>query len=55
MPDAATDDREVASIYAAAELVKITVTGATESRSPETLASAFKTIHKAIVDARLSR
>ena len=56
MPESVTTDNvAVARLLAAAELVKITPTGATASRSPEALASAFKTIYKAMGEARAGK
>ena len=50
MPESiATDNTTVATIIAAMELVKVTQT---PSRSPDTLAAAFKTIFRAIIEAR---
>ncbi len=55
MPESVTtDDREVATILAAAELVKITPINA-DAKSPEALASAFKTIYKAMGEAVAGR
>lgn len=52
MPESVTtDDRDVATIFAAAELAKITAINVT-AKSPETLAKSFRTIFKAIREAR---
>ena len=55
MPESVTTDNvNVATILAAAELVKITQANPS-SRTPDGLAKAYKTIHKAIHEARVGK